>query len=361
MTESASTATENTASPRPPVVRTGDRSESAPDGRAAPDRWRQLRGFIRRPAAGALGGTLIVYAFFVAAAGAHFVALTGTASWLDQAAELGIVAIPIGLLMIAGEFDLSIASVIGAASLTVAVGSGHYHLPLIVSIGIALGLAVVVGLINGIVTVKTGLPSFIVTLSTYFALGGGTLALTRALTTNTTADIQAKGVLHTVFAGSVHQFNVSILWWAGIALLAGHVLSRTVFGNWILATGGDQDAARDAGVPTARVKVALFVATALGAALLGVVQALEYNGAQVGQGEGFIFDAIIAAVIGGVLLQGGYGSATGIVCGAMTYSIVNVGIYYTGWNADLAQLIIGLLVLVAVIANNFLRKLAMSD
>jgi simple sugar transport system permease protein len=131
-----------------------------------------------------------------------------------------------------------------------------------------------------------------------------------------------------------------------------------VFGNWILATGGDKAAARNAGVPTDRVKILLFVATSLGAALLGIIQALEYNGGQVGQGQSFIFDAIIAAVIGGVLLQGGYGSAIGIVLGAATYGIVNVGIFYTGWESDLAQAIVGLLVLIAVVANNYLRQLA---
>lgn len=331
-------------------------------GRERSPARRRVSRALRRPAAGAFAGTLIVYVFFAIAAGGHgFVSLNGTAGWLDQAAELGIVALPVGLLMIAGEFDLSIASVIGVGSLAISIGTGHYGLPLVVSMLIALAIAVAVGLINGIVTVRTGLPSFIVTLATYLALAGGSLTATRLITNTTTVSVTTTGFWHTIFAGSVHQFNASILWCGAVALLAGWVLSRTVFGNWLLATGGEKAAARNAGVPTDRVKITLFVCTAVGATLLGVIQALEYNGGQVGQGQNFIFDAIIAAVIGGVLLQGGYGSAIGVVLGAATYAIVNVGIFYTGWDADLAQVIIGLLVLLAVVTNNYLRQLAASD
>jgi simple sugar transport system permease protein len=317
---------------------------------------------VRRPVAGALAGTLLVFIFFAAAASRNgFITISGTAGWLDQAAELGIVAIPVGILMIAGEFDLSIASVISMSALTVSVGSGHFGLPVIISVFIALGAALLVGLVNGFVTVRTGLPSFIVTLATFLALGGATLTLTRVITSTTDVGVTARGWAHALFAGSVYQFNVSIVWCSIVALLAGYVLSQTVFGNWVMATGGDKAAARDAGVPTDRVRVTLFVTSSFGAALLGIIQAVEYNGGVTGQGANFIFDAIVAAVIGGVLLKGGYGSAIGIVLGAMTYSIVNVGIYYTGWNSDLAQVFIGALVLAAVLSNNVLRRFAGSE
>lgn len=323
---------------------------------------RRIASVMRRPATGALVGTIVVYVFFVIFAGGNgFAGLNGTASWADNAAELGVVAMPVGLLMIAGEFDLSIASVIGMGTLTISLCTTHYGWPLSVSIILALVLAAGVGLINGFVTVRTGLPSFIVTLATYLAVDGGTLYATRLITNNTSVGLTSHGALHTVFAGSFHHFNVSILWCIGLAVLAAHVLTRTAFGNWITATGGDKLSARSAGVPTDRVKIVLFVLTALGAALLGVIQALEYSGGQVGQGQGYIFDAIIAAVVGGVLLQGGYGSAFGILFGAATYGIVNVGIFYTGWDSDLSEVILGLLVLLAVISNNFLRNLATRD
>jgi simple sugar transport system permease protein len=297
---------------------------------------------------------VLVYLFFAIFAGGNgFTGLDGTAGWMNQAAELAVVAIPVGMLMIAGEFDLSIASVIGMASLTVSIGSGHYNLPMVLSILIALGLAAVIGLLNGFVVVRTGLPSFIVTLASYLAVAGASLTVTRAITNTTTVSVHAHGFVHTLFAGNIfQQFHASIAWAAGLVLLASYVLTCKPFGNWRLATGGDEQAARAAGVPTPRVKMTLFVCTSLGAALLGVIQAIQYNGGQVGQGQNFIFDAIIAAVIGGVLLNGGYGSAVGVAFGAATYGIVSVGIFYTGWNADLAQVIIGLLVLAAVLANN---------
>lgn len=339
--------------PEPERQRVGNASRAG-----SPLRDRALR-LLRRPATGAFMGTLLVFVFFAITAGANgFVGLNGTASWMNQASELAIVALPIGLLMISGEFDLSIASVIGLATLTVSIAAGHYGLPILLAILLALSFAVIVGLINGFIVVRTGLPSFIVTLATFLVIAGALLTATRMITKTTTVSVSAEGFLHTLFAGDIRQFNASIAWCIGAALLAGYVLSRTVFGNWILATGGDKAAARNAGVPTDRVKILLFVATAVGAALLGIIQALEYSGGQIGQGQNFIFDAIIAAVIGGVLLQGGYGSAIGILLGAATYGIVNVGIFYTGWESDLAQVIIGLLLLVAVVANNFLRQLA---
>ena len=181
------------------------------------------------------------------------------------------------------------------------------------------------------------------TLATYFGVGGGSLTLVAALEGTTTVPLNTTGWLNGLFAGSLHQFNVSILWCLGVASLAGYVLRKTVFGNWIQATGGDKLTAREAGVPTSTVKIILFMTSALGAGLLGVIQSVEYSGAYVGQGENFIFDAIIASVIGGVLLQGGYGSALGVFLGTMTYSIVEVGVDYTGWNSNLTQLFICLL------------------
>jgi simple sugar transport system permease protein len=315
-----------------------------------------------RSSGGALVGTVVVFVFFAIFAGSnHFVTLNGTASWADQAAELGIVAVPVGLLMIGGEFDLSIAAVIGMSAVVVSIGTGTEHWPLVISIALALAVAVLVGLINGMVTVHTGLPSFIVTLASYFSLTGATLFASFVIASNSYQTVTVTGFFHSVFAGSVHQFNASLIWCFLVVIAAGYVLSYTVFGNWVMATGGDRTAAVTVGVPVNRVKVTLFVTTALGAALLGIIQAIEYGGGQVGQGEGFIFEAIIAATIGGVLLQGGYGSALGVMLGAATYSIVSVGVYYTGWNSNLAQLFIGLLVLVAVLANNFLRRLALSE
>jgi simple sugar transport system permease protein len=317
-------------------------------------------GILRTPTAGVLLGTLFVYLFFAITAGNNgFVTLNATAGWANQASELAIVAIPVALLLIAGEFDLSIASIIGMASLVVAIATGTYGLPLIASILLAVALSLLIGAFNGVVTVRTKLPSFIVTLASYMTIAGITLVASLAITNSPSASFQPAGFWKLAFAGSINQFSASIIW-AGLgALVAGYVLARTVFGNWIFATGGDVDAARSAGVPTDKVKIILFMMTALGASALGVIQAIKYNGGQVGQGSSFLFDSIIVAVIGGVLLQGGYGTIRGVVLGSITYGIVNVGIYYTGWNSDASKIIIGLLLLLAVLANNVQRTRAL--
>jgi simple sugar transport system permease protein len=344
-----------------PAFRAGKAPETGSDPK--PQAGRSLLSrLLSRPVVGVAFGTLAVWVFFAIAAGGNdFIGQRGTAAWLTQGAELAIVAVPVGMLMIAGEFDLSIASVISCSALCVAIATEHYGVPLLVAILIALALAAAVGLVNGVVTTRTGLPSFIVTLATFFGLAGAALALSTAITGSTNVQLNTDGWLHTVFAASPGQFSVSILWAVAVAGIAGYVLSKRVFGNWVLATGGDRASAREVGVPTDRVKVTLFVTSAMGAGLLGVIQAIQYNGSYVGQGQNFIFDAIVASIVGGVLLQGGYGSALGVFLGAMTYAIVSVGIQYTGWNSNLTQLFIGLLVLGAVLANTYIQKMVVNN
>jgi simple sugar transport system permease protein len=138
------------------------------------------------------------------------------------------------------------------------------------------------------------------------------------------------------------------------------ILHIAKWGNWIFAVGGDLESARTTGIPTNKVKIALYMGTGLAAAFVGVSQAVLYNVAQVSNGQSFVFNSIIAVVIGGTLLTGGYGSVVGIVLGTLTFSIVNQGIYFTGWNADWASLILGILLLAAVLMNNTFRKMALS-
>jgi simple sugar transport system permease protein len=138
------------------------------------------------------------------------------------------------------------------------------------------------------------------------------------------------------------------------------VLAKTRFGNRVFATGGDAERARRAGVMTSRIKVTLFVCTALAATFVGVIQAVEYSTGDATTGQGYVFQVPIVVVIGGVLLTGGYGSILGVVLGTLIYGVINAGLFYTGWNTDYSQVVIGLLMVVAVLTNNFLRKLAMT-
>jgi len=320
-----------------------------------------LGGLLRRPETGSFLGLAAVFIFFTIFGGENFASLAGAASWLNVGASLGIVALPMGLLMIAGELDLSIGSLIPAGSLTIAIISGHYQASIYLGIAAALTLGAVVGFINGVIVVRTAVPSFIVTLGTMFAVAGLTLGLTVILTGTTSVALkagpEAKWLLGHFIGGA---FQVIIFWWLAAAIIFGFILHSTPYGNWIFAMGGDKISARNAGIPTERMTMLLFMASGVSAAFVGLCQAILYNSAQVSAGQSYIFNAIISVVIGGVLLTGGYGSVFGIVLGTLTFSIVNQGIYFTGFDANWASLIIGVLLLLAVLMNNTFRKLAMS-
>jgi simple sugar transport system permease protein len=319
---------------------------------------------VRRPELGPLIGAVIVWVFFAITAGdSGFLTKSGTINYLVVSAQLGILAVVVALLMIGGEFDLSVGSMIGASGMILAMGLVEYDLPLWFALIMTFGFALGIGAINGYVVVRTRLPSFIVTLASLFILRGATLGFTRLLTGRT----QIGGVLNEVegnplaelFVARISDFPASIVWWIGITAVAYWMLRRTSFGNWTFGTGGDPIAARNSGVPVARVKILLFMGTAFAAALVGVIQTLSAGSADTLRGELKEFEAIIAAVIGGTLLTGGYGSAIGPLFGALTFGIVQQGIFFTGVNTDWFRVFLGTMLLAAVLANNFIRRKAL--
>ena len=320
-----------------------------------------LRSFTRRPEMGALIGAVAVYIFFAVAGGDKFTSSFGTASWLNIFADLAIIALPVSLIMIAGDLDLSVGSVVAGSSMTTALLAGTFGLPTGVAMIGGILLGTLIGFVNGIIIVKTGLPAFIVTLAMMFAVMGLTLGLTRSLagTVNIaiTPDAFTKSVFGTFIDG---KFSVVIFWAIGIALVIWWVQSFTRFGNWVYAIGGDAISARAQGIQVGKVKVWLFIFSGTAAAFVGTMQTITYNGAGVSKGQSFVFNAIIAVVIGGVLLTGGYGSVFGVILGTITFAVVQQGIYYTPWDSDWASLIIGVLVLAAVLTNNLFRRLALS-
>ena len=315
----------------------------------------------RRPEAGSILGLVAVFVFFAIAGGENFVTSAGFSSWLNVAAEIGIVALPIGLLMIAGELDISIGAIIPAASLTMAVVSGFYGAPDIVGIVASLCVGLLVGFINGLLVVRTEVPSLIVTIGTMFGLMGLTLGLSVLLTGSTSTAIipgEATKMLLGQFIGGM--FAVLIIWWAIIVVAFYYLLHVSPVGNWIFALGGDKVSARNAGIPTERLTISLFMMSGFCAAFVGMSQAIVYTSAQVATGQSFIFNSIMCVVIGGVLLTGGFGSVLGIVLGTITFSIVNQGIYFTSFDANLGSVIIGALLLLAVMMNDTFRQMALS-
>jgi simple sugar transport system permease protein len=304
---------------------------------------------------------VLVWLLFALTAGPAFRGVEGTAAVLNAAAPLGILAVAVALLMIAGEFDLSVGSIIGAAGMTILLLTRHADWPLWPAVGVALLLSLAVGLANGLLVVRTGLPSFIVTLGTLFVFRGLTIAVSRALTRRTQLggldEVPGYESARVVFAGEpVEMFRVSILWWLGLAAAATWVLLRTRWGNWIYASGGAPESARKLGVPVSRVKVGLFMTTAAAGWLVAVIQVVRFTGADALRGEQQEFRAIIAAVIGGTLLSGGYGSAVGAVFGALIFGMVQQGIVITGVDADWFQVFLGVTLVIAVLVNDYVRR-----
>ncbi|HAJ38124.1 MAG TPA: ATPase [Chloroflexi bacterium] len=326
-----------------------------------------LKRLLTRPELGALGGAILVWLIFAFLAGNRgFLTLQGTASYLEVSSYLGILAAAIALLMIGGEFDLSIGSMIGAAGATIAVLGSVFGMPLWLAALIALFVALLVGFINGTMVIRTKLPSFIITLGSLFILRGLTIALTRIFTGRTQIgsldQLPGYDVLRLLFGGSIPiggaSFPISIVWWIAITALATWVLMRTQFGNWIFSAGGNADAARNVGVPVDRVKITLFMATATAAWLVATIQLTVVKSADTLRGTQQEFIAIIAAVIGGNLLTGGYGSAVGAALGALIFGMVRQGIVYAGIDADWFQVFLGAMLIVAVLVNNFIRDRA---
>src|SRR5438876_11582507 len=300
-------------------------------------RTNPLRRLLVRPETGAVAGAIAVWIFFaIVAGGSGFLTSRGVSSYLSVSAELAIQAIPVALLMIGGEFDLSIGSTVGATGMIIAILSTQFGWNIWASIVVALIFAVLVGMLNGYLVIRTGLPSFIVTLGTAYILLGATTGITSIVTNGLTVvngidQAQGYSSAHAIFAsalGGGQQFPIEIIWALALVALATWLLLGTSFGNWIFGVGGDANAARNIGVPVTRVKILLFIGTALGACLLATIQVVTFTTADVLRGTNQEFVAIVAAVVGGVLLTGGYGSAIGAMFGALAFGIVQQGIVF---------------------------------
>ena len=340
---------------------------------------------MRRPELGAISGLILVTLFFIITADGKMFSLSGLMNFLSPAAQLGILAIAAALLMIGGEFDLSIGSMVAFAGLVFGALVVNLGWPLILAIPATLLVAAIIGAGNGAIVLRTGLPSFIVTLAGLFILRGLSLVGLKWVTGGAT---QLRGLreaagddwLYNFFAGDafggffrwlgekglietfangapkVPGIPVEIVWFLVLAGLATWVLVRTPAGNWVFAAGGDKNAAQNSGVPVRKVKIALFVITAMAAALLAIHQVLDAGSTDARRGFQKEFEAIIAAVIGGCLLTGGYGSAIGAFFGSILFGMVVIGLTYTKFDQDWFQVFLGGMLLLAVIFNNAIRK-----
>jgi simple sugar transport system permease protein len=325
-----------------------------------------VRGLFRRVEIGALIGAAAVWVFFAIVAPQNWISLTGIARILDPASTLGIMAIAVALLMIGGEFDLSTGVMTGTTGLVAGLLATRAGWPLWIAIFAALIFALVVGYINGFMVIKTGLPSFIVTLATFFVLRGANVGVTRLVTEQVYVGAidkapgfaSARAFFNTGITILGVEWRSSIIWWVVLTIIASWVLLRTRYGSWIFAVGGDAKASRNVGVPSNRLKIALFMVTAVAAWLVGTMNIVRLRSAVASQGIGQEFVYIIAATIGGCLLTGGYGSVVGASIGAIIFGMAQVGIVFAGWDTDWFFSFLGIMLLAAVLVNNYTRKRA---
>jgi len=321
---------------------------------------------LARPELGAVIGAVLVFIFF-ASVTESFATPSGIANFLDPASTLGIMAVAVALLMIGGEFDLSAGVMTGTAGLITATLATEWGMNLWLAMAVSLAFALAVGFLNGLLVMRTGLPSFIVTLGTFLMLQGLNLGVTKLIT----GTVQVRGLASAdgyesagqLFASTFAVFGtdvrVAVLWWIGITAAATWLLLRTRPGNWIFAVGGAAPSARSVGVPVARTKIGLFMLVSAAAWLVGVITALRLTSVQANAGIGLEFEFIIAAVIGGCLLTGGYGSAIGAAIGALIFGMTKQGIVYANWDSDWFKFFLGLMLLGATLVNTVVRRRAM--
>jgi simple sugar transport system permease protein len=280
----------------------------------------------------------------------------------------GLMVTPVALLMIGGEFDLSAGVAVTSSALCASLFSYEFTVNVWVGVLVALALSLFIGFANGWIVVKTGIPSFLVTLGTFFMLQGINIALTQTITnqvaspniSNIAGFSSAQKVFASSFTVAGVNIRVTIVYWIVFVLIATWILLRTRYGNWIFSVGGSPQSARAVGVPVGKMKIALFMAVGFMAWFTGMHTLFEFNTIQSANGIGNEFVYIIAAVVGGCLLTGGYGSAVGAAIGVLIFGMVEQGIIYAGWNPDWFQFFVGLLLLGAILLNTAIRKRAES-
>jgi simple sugar transport system permease protein len=324
-----------------------------------------LRRLLGRPEIGALIGALALFVFFAVTA-ETFLRAGAFSTVLYASSTFGIMAVSVSLLMIGGEFDLSAGVMVTTSALVASMCSYQLNLNVWAGVAISLAVTLALGFVNGLLYVKTGLPSFIITLGTFFMLAGANLGVTKAVSDNVAtpsiADMAGFQAAKQVFASDLTvlgvQIKITVVWWLLMVAVATWLLLRTRAGNWIFAAGGAAESARAVGVPVTKTKIALFMGVAFTAWFSGMHLLFAFDSVQSGEGVGNEFFYIICAVIGGCLLTGGYGSAVGAAIGAFIFGMTNKGIIYAEWNPDWFKFFLGAMLLIATVVNLVVRRRA---
>ena len=318
-----------------------------------------------RPEIGAVAAAIAIFIFFFAIA-PPFRTLPAFSTVLYASSTIGIVAVGVALLMIGGEFDLSSGVSVVTSALCAALITYQLSLNMWVGVFLSLVVALGIGFVNGYLVVRTKIPSFLITLSTFFMLRGLNLGVTKA-TTGTVATANVSGLdgfasAKAVFASDIPlgfmTVKITVLWWLLFVAIGSWILLRTRIGNWIFAAGGNADSARAVGVPVPKVKIGLFMGVAFLCWFYGMHLLFNFSSVQSGLGVGNEFIYIIAAVVGGALLTGGYGSAAGAAVGAFIFGMTTQGIVFAGFDPNWFYTFLGAMLLLAVLVNLYVKNYA---
>jgi simple sugar transport system permease protein len=317
---------------------------------------RLLKIYLEKPELAGLGFLIILCAVFQFQSGGVFLSLFNLQGILGILPEMALVAIGVTLLMICGEFDLSVGSVFALTPMVMAV-LVEGGTPFALAFPVSLVVALIVGMVNGVLTVRFNIPSFITTLGMLFVARSVTVVISGGFPPLLPPDALPKAIF-TSYVGPGGLFRMSFIWFVLIAIVVTMLLNRTNFGNWVRATGGFLPAAQSMGIPTARVKVACFMICSLLAGLAGTIQVMRLGAPLPSIGEGMELQAVAAAVIGGTALTGGIGTILGGIVGATLIRVIDNGLVLSQVDANWFKMALGALTVVAVILNAWLRSRA---
>lgn len=319
-----------------------------------------LRSVIASPIAGPLITLIVVFILFSLFV-PHFLTVRSLSGIVSAATLTGTITVGITLLMIVGEFDLSVGPMMAMGAFLYGLNTVEGGNPLW-ALFLALLVPALMGALNGLIVVRTGIPSFITTLSTMFMYRGMLWIYSGGQMFQTIEKVP----VYDVFNGRLNfiadavkgaNFRTAVLWLIGLVLLFQYLLARTRFGNHVLSTGGNVGAAASQGVNVKRVKVICFVLAGVLAGFSGVLLFSQFKTVRIATGAGEELKAIAAAVVGGTLLTGGSGSITGALLGALIISMLRTGVVLTNLiPADNFEAIVGVTIVGAAVFNNWIRK-----
>jgi simple sugar transport system permease protein len=305
-----------------------------------------LNKLITRPEVGVTIGLIVVWSMFYILS-PKFLWPANIGSICTVAAEMGIIAVGMAFLQISGETDLSVGSVYVFVPTIMIQSAQAFRLPVFIGFLIAMAFAVLVGFINGTITLRFKLPSFIVTLSTMMLLSGLLLAITSGFITQ----VSDENLWFTILAQRFGDFRISVVWMLLIVLFFHFMLNSTTYGNWVFATGGNETIARKMGINTLRVKMTNFIVCSMLAGFAGCISTARVYSVNPSVGFDLMFDAMASGIIGGCLLSGGRGSIIGTLLGVLLLSSVNSGLILAGASPYWYRAFVGAIILVVVIIN----------